>query len=177
MRFWVLGFQSFATYTNFKVLGLQGLAIAKILGSWVSRVSLHITILRSWVSRILRRITILMSWVSRVPQQKGSARSKIPQGPRPGTQRTLDLGSFWDLGTCLLFTNVSTLQYVVTHYQRTDTSAAQGIGVNGSASPATAADRPTRWQLPGQQWQWRSSQRTGRSRLTAADRPRPLTAV
>ena len=101
MRFWVLGFQSFATYTNFKVLGLQGLAIAKILGSWVSRVSLHITILRSWVSRILRRITILMSWVSRVPRQKGSARSKIPQGPRPGTQRTLDLGSFWDLGTCL----------------------------------------------------------------------------
>ena len=54
MRFWVLGFQSFATYTNFKVLGFQSLAITKILGSWVSRVSLHITILRSWVSRILR---------------------------------------------------------------------------------------------------------------------------
>ena len=91
-------------------------------------VSIHIQTLRSWVSRVLRlskiwgprfpgshcdqnfevlgfqglrHITILRSWVSRVPRQKGRARSKIHQGPRPWTQRTQDLGSFWDLGTSL----------------------------------------------------------------------------
>ena len=44
LRFWVLGFQGFATYANFKVLGFQGLATIKILRSWVFRVSLHIKI-------------------------------------------------------------------------------------------------------------------------------------
>ena len=102
LRFWALGFQGFATYPKFKVLGFQGLATIKILRSWVFRVSLHIKILRSWVSRVLRHITILRSWVSRVPRQKGRARSKIHQGPRPWTQRTQDLGPFWDLGTSLL---------------------------------------------------------------------------
>ena len=104
LRFWVLGFQGFATYPKFKVLGFQGLATIKILRSWVFRVSPHITILRSWVSRVLRHVTILRSWVSRVPRQKGRARSKIHQGPRPWTQRTQDLGSFWDLGTSLVIT-------------------------------------------------------------------------
>ena len=79
-RFWVLGFQGFATYPNFKVLGFQGLATNKILRCWVFRVSLHIKILRSWVSRVLRHNTILRSWVSRVPRQKGRARSKIRGG-------------------------------------------------------------------------------------------------
>ena len=88
MRFWVLGFQGFATYPNFKVLGFQGLATIKIL--------------RSWVSRVLRHNTILRSWVSRVPRQKGRARSKIHQGLRPWTQRTQDLEPFWNLGTSLL---------------------------------------------------------------------------
>ena len=74
LRFWVLGFQGFATYPNFEVLVFQGLAT----------------------------IEILRSWVSRVPRQKGRARSKIHQGPRPWTQRTQDLGSFWDLGTSLV---------------------------------------------------------------------------
>ena len=101
LRFWALGFLGFATYPNFKVLGFQGLATIKILRSWVFWVSLHIKISRSWVSKVLRQITILMSWVSRVPRQKGRARSKIHQGPRPWTQRTQDLGSFWDLGTSL----------------------------------------------------------------------------
>ena len=74
-------------HPNFKFLGFQGLATVKLLRSWVSRVSLHIEILRSWVSR--------------VPREKGRARSKVHQGPRPWTQRTQDLGSFWDLGTSL----------------------------------------------------------------------------
>ena len=55
-----------------------------------------------------------MSWVSRVPRQKGRARSKIHEGPRPWTQRTQDLGSFWDLGTSLVTTAyiiVSQLHY------------------------------------------------------------------
>ena len=106
MRFWVLGFQGFATYPNFKVLGFQGLATIKILRSWVFRVSLHIKILRSWVSRVLRHNTILRSWVSRVPRQKGCARSKIHQGPRSWTQRTQDLEPFWNLGTSLVCTSV-----------------------------------------------------------------------
>ena len=72
-----------------------------MLRSWVFWVSLHIKISRSWVYKVLREITILMSWVSRVPRQKGHTRSKIHQGPRPWTQRTQDLGSFWDLGTSL----------------------------------------------------------------------------
>ena len=96
------GFPGFATYPNFGVLGFQGLATIEIFRSWISRVSLHIKILRSWVSRVLRHIKILRSWVSRVPRQKGLARSKIHQGPRPWTQRTQDLGSFWDLGTSLV---------------------------------------------------------------------------
>ena len=82
MRFWVLGFQGFATYPNFKILGFQGLA--------------------TWVSRVLRHNTILRSWVSRVPRQKGRARSKIHQGLRPWTQRTQDLEPFWNLGTSLV---------------------------------------------------------------------------
>ena len=102
LRVWVLGFQGFATYPNFKVLGFQGLATIKILRSWVFRVSLNIKILRSWVSRVLRHNTILRSWVSRVPRQKGRARSKIHQGPRPWTQRTQDLEPFWNLGTSLV---------------------------------------------------------------------------
>ena len=102
LRFWVLGFQGFATYPNFKVLGFQGLATIKILRSWVSKVSLHIEILRSWVSRALQHITILRSWVSRVPRQKGRGGSKVHQGPRPWTQRTQDLGCYWDLGTSLV---------------------------------------------------------------------------
>ena len=97
-----MGFQGFATYPNFKILGFQGLATIKILRSWVSRVSLHIKILSSCVSRVLRHVIILRSWVSRIPRQKGRARSKIHQGPRPWTQQTLDLGSFWDLGTSLV---------------------------------------------------------------------------
>ena len=104
LRFWVLGFLGFATYTNFEALGFQGLATIKILMSWVFWVSLHIKTSRSWVSKVLWQITILMSWVSRVPRQKGRARSKIHQGPRPWTQRTQDLESFWDLGTSLLAT-------------------------------------------------------------------------
>ena len=102
LRFWFLGFQGFATYPNFEVLGFQGLATIEILRSWVSRDSLHIKILMSWVSRVLRHIKILRSWVSRVPRKKGRARSKIHQGPRPWTQQTQDLGSFWDLGTSLV---------------------------------------------------------------------------
>ena len=90
LRFWVLGFQGFATYPNFKILGFQGLATIKIL--------------RSWVSRVLRHNTILRSWVSRVPRQKGRARSKIHQGLRPWTQRTQDLEPFWNLGTSLVGT-------------------------------------------------------------------------
>ena len=86
-NFEILGFQGFAIYPNFKVLDSQGLATIKILNSWVSRVSRYITFLRSWVSR--------------VPRQKRRARSKIHQGPRPWTQRTQDLGSFWNLGTSL----------------------------------------------------------------------------
>ena len=114
LRFWVLGFLGFATYPNFKVLGFQGLATIKILRSWVLWVSLHIKISRSWVSKVFRQITILVSWVSRVPRQKGRTRSKIHQGPRPWTQRTQDLGSFWDLGTSLIgtynFGQLSTLK-------------------------------------------------------------------
>ena len=104
LRFWVLGFQGFATYPNFKDLGFQGLATIKLLRSWVFRVSLHIRILWSWVSRVLRHNTILSSWVSRVPRQKGRARSKIHQGPRPWTQRTQDFEPFWNLGTSLTVT-------------------------------------------------------------------------
>ena len=106
LRLWVLGFPGFATYPNFEVLGFQDLATIEILRSWVSRVSLHIKILRSWVSRVLRHIKILRSWVSRVPRRKGRARSKIHQGPRPWTQQTQDLGSFWDLGTSLNLTQL-----------------------------------------------------------------------
>ena len=73
LRFWVMGFQGFATYPNFKVLGFQGLETIRLLRSWVFRVSLHIEILRSWVSRVLRHITILRSRVSRVPRHKGRA--------------------------------------------------------------------------------------------------------
>ena len=101
MRFWVLGFQGLATYPNFKVLGFQGLATIRTLKSWVFWVSPHIKISRSWVSKVLQQITILMSWVSRVPRQKGRARSKLHQGPRPWTQRTQDLEPFWNLGTSL----------------------------------------------------------------------------
>ena len=101
LRFWVLGFQGFATYPNCKVLGFQGLGTIKILRSWVFKVSLHIKILRSWVSRVLRHDTILRSWVSRVPRKKGHARSKIHQGPRHWTQQTQDLEPFWNLGTSL----------------------------------------------------------------------------
>ena len=104
LRFWVLGFQGFATYQNFKVLGFQSLVTIKILRSWVFRVSLPVQILRCWVSRVLRHNTILRSWVSRVPRQKGRARSKIHQGPRPWTQRTQDLEPFWNLGTSLTST-------------------------------------------------------------------------
>ena len=50
----------------------------------------------------MRHVTIFRSWVSRVPRQKGRPKSRIHQGPRPWTQQTLDLGSFWDLGTSLI---------------------------------------------------------------------------
>ena len=92
-----------STHSVFRPLRPSSLVQAfKAFRPWVSRVSLHIKILRSWVSRVLRHVTILRSWVSRVPRQKGRARSKIHQGPRPWTQQTLDLGSFWDLGTSLV---------------------------------------------------------------------------
>ena len=133
---WVLGFQGFATYPNFKVLGFQGLETIKILSSWVSRVSLHIKILRSWVSRVLRHNTVLRSWVSRVPRQKGRARSKIHQGPRPWTQRTQDLEPFWNLGTSLN----TTVQggYV--------SVGATGLHIRWH-SPLTTSNRGTRRQL------------------------------
>ena len=103
MRFWVLGFQGFATYPNFKVLAVRGswdCQNSEVLG--FQGLTLHIKILRSWVSNVLRHNTILRSWVSRVPRQKGRARSKIHQGPRPWTQRTQDLEPFWNLGTSLI---------------------------------------------------------------------------
>ena len=76
--------------------GLLSPETSKFLGSgsWVSRVSPHIQILRSWVFRVSR--------------QKGRARSKIHQGPRPWTQRTQDLEPFWNLGTSLVSTTSAT---------------------------------------------------------------------
>ena len=76
LRFWALGFLSFATYPNFKVLGFQGLATIKISRSWVFWVSLHIKISRSWVSKVLRQITI---WCPGFPE---SHDKKDVQGPR-----------------------------------------------------------------------------------------------